>query len=439
MKDSGTSPARPFRSRRARAVTGVALLLLPHLAGPAFASEPPRAAYESCVHGLWPTADDAGRRVASCSQALQSGALMPDEVALARLTRGVARFMMGDRIVANDDYREALNHYDAAIDPRNPDAVSLYRRGVAFAGLGQTDKALADYSAAIGLEPGRAQAFLERGILLATSTRAYQRALDDFNRVLQLEPANVRALVVRGRTFSQLGRHAEAIADFNRALELAPTSSEAYHQRGLIHFRRNELALASRDYDAALRINPRLAGALVDRATLLAAERRYPEAVRDLDDALAVDPDAPLAYYNRGYARAALGEWDKAIADYSMAITLDPAMGIAFNNRCLARAVAGKELVLAMGDCDMALKLAPLSIDVRATRGLLFLKMGDPQLAIHEYDAALQQDPNHPAALYGRGLALESAGKVEEGRRNKAAGMALDPEVADAFSSFGVP
>lgn len=402
------------------------------------ADEASRAAYANCVRGAWPTVDDAEARAAACSRALQSRSLLPDEVALARLTRGGARYTMGESIIANDDYREALKHYDSVISPRNPDAVMLYRRGAAYGGLGEADKALADFSLAIKLDPQRSRAYLDRGMLLATTSRAYQRAIDDFNRVLEIDPRNVTALVARGSALSQLDRQGEAIVDLSRAIELAPNISEARYFRGVAYQRLSDPSAALRDYDEAIRLNPHNVAALVNRAGIYSTHQRYDDAIRDLDAAISVHAANAPAFYNRGYARYAKHEYDKALADYDMAIALDPAMALAYNNRCLIRSLTGKDLVRALDDCDTALKLAPVSLEVRTTRGIVFLRLGDPRLAINEFNAALERDPNRPIALYGRGLALIAAGKPEEGRRDQASAIVLDPEVADAFAAYGL-
>lgn len=154
--------------------------------------------YHACVDGGWPTEADAQPRSEACSQALQSRRLRLNQVALARLTRGVARTMLGNKVASAADYLEALKHYDSVIDPRNPDALAVYRRAVAEHGLGRTAEALADYSTAIRLDPRNQLAYLGRGTLLASRERNYLRAIDDFNRTLQIEPAKVGALIARG-------------------------------------------------------------------------------------------------------------------------------------------------------------------------------------------------------------------------------------------------
>lgn len=165
---------------------------------------------------------------------------------------------------------------------------------------------------------------------------------------------------------------------------------------------------------------------------------RSADAIRDLDTALAIQPNNSVALYNRGYARFAQRAYDKAIADYDDAILLDPSLGPAYNNRCLTRAIAGRDLVKAMADCNLALKLMPTSLDVREVRGFIYLKLGDPAIAIAEYNAALAIDPNQPLALWGRGLARIRDGQTREGEADQAAARVLDPNVERQFAIYGL-
>jgi tetratricopeptide (TPR) repeat protein len=394
--------------------------------------------YDACVRGAWPTVKDADVRATACSKALQTRQLKPDQIALARLTRGIARTALGDKVLAAEDYSEALKHYDGAIDPRNPDALNLYRRATSLHAMGETDRALSDYNDAIRVDPGNSFAFLGRGVLLATRKRSYNRAIEDFDKVLALQPENVDALIARGNAYSQLGDNGRALTDLDRAIQLAPDNAQAYVVRGLANNRRGQRQLAMQDYDTALQRAPRYPQALANRAALLSEDGKYDQAIGDLDESIKADPDNPVAYYNRGYAWFAKHDYDKALANYDAALKLDPDMGLAYNNRCLIRAITGKDLVAGLQDCDTAQKLMPLNIDVRITRGFIYLKLGDPRLAMKEYNDALDVDPNRPLALYGRGIARIMVGETREGEGDKAAALTLDPEIADQFAVYGL-
>jgi tetratricopeptide (TPR) repeat protein len=253
-----------------------------------------------------------------------------------------------------------------------------------------------------------------------------------------LEPDNVQALIRRGDAFSQLGETGRALVDLNRAIGLAPQSTQAYFYRGLVHSRINMSTAALADYNAALERGPRNVEALTSRAAIHSLNGNLGLAIQDLNAAIAIDKDNQYAFFNRGFAYFAQGEYQKAIDDYTSAIALDPDFGLAYNNRALARAVSGKDLPQALSDCDVALKLLPGNLDVRDTRGFVYLKLGDPALALNEYNAALERDPNRTTALFGSGLAKIRMGNVKAGEGDQAAARVLDPEVDKQFAFYGL-
>jgi tetratricopeptide (TPR) repeat protein len=311
---------------------------------PKIAAAPPPSTNACLVDRLQVNHATAEQMVRICSDALQSHTLTPPQVALARLNRGSARMALGDKIMANVDYAEALKHYDAAIDPLNPDALAYFRRATALDATGETDRALTDYDEAVRLGPKEPLSFLGRGILLTTRKRFYERAISDFSQVLALSPDRLEALMRRGDAYGQMGNFGPALADLDRAVALAPENAEVHVYRGLANSRRGDTPSALADYTAALARDPQNVDALVNRAAIYSTAGDQPSAIRDLDAAIAVKISDPLAFYNRGYAHFASHEYDLALADYSAAIDLDPKMGVAFTNRCLTEAILGRDL-----------------------------------------------------------------------------------------------
>ena len=241
-------------------------------------------------------------------------------------------------------------------------------------------------------------------MLLAVRKRAYDRAIEDFDKVLVIEPDNVEALVSRGDAFGQLGDLGRAMADLNRAVALAPDKPTVLVARGQIESRRGNLAGAVRDYEAALKIDPRYTAALINLAAVRAMQGEPGAAVRTARPAIHDRPAQSARLLHSWLGRICpQASTTRRFADYGSAIDIDPGMGLAYNNRALSRAVAGSDLVAALADSDQALKLLPLNLEVRDTRGFIYLKLGDPALALAEYNAALTIDPNRALSLYGAG------------------------------------
>ena len=377
-------------------------------------------------------------RIAACSEVIRIAKLAAPEMALAYLNRAAAYKATGRQEQATADYAEALRRFDNLVDDTQPVAQIVYQRAVAYQALGQVDRALASYNEAVRLDPTNPMPLVDRATALLRHKGQLADAIRDFTRALALSPNNVDALMGRGDAYGRNGDFALSLADLNRAIVVAPDNANAHVLRGLANSRRGDSQSAATDYDAALVLDPRNMDALINRAALYSIAGQQDKALADLDAAIAIRPNEPLAFYNRGYVHFSRKHYELAIADYSAAIDLDPTFATAFNNRCLTLVLAGRNVTDAMADCDRAFALTPNSVDVRNTRGLIYLKMEKPALAIVEYDAALKLDPKRALALYGRGLAKIKMGDAKGGAGDRTAAALLDDDVNEQFLMYGL-
>ena len=72
------------------------------------------------------------------------------------------------------------------------------------------------------------------------------------------------------------------------------------------------------------------------------------------------------------------------------------------------------------------------------TRGFVYLKLGQTENAIKDYDAALKLDPKLAGSLYGRGLAKTRKGDRTGGSADIAAAKAIKTDIAEEFARYGV-
>ena len=195
-------------------------------------------------------------------------------------------------------------------------AVTFVNRGNAWVDKGDSGKAIADYSAAIRLNP------------------RYEEAL--FNR---------------GTTWLGKGDHDKAIADFNRAIRLNPKDEMAFGNRGVAWHDKGQDDKAIADYNEAIRLNPHNAVAFNDLGVIGVDRGQYDKAIADYNEALRLDPKYAVALNNRGIAWKKKGEFDKAIADFNKAIRLRPRLAPAFANRGQLRFIMGR---FAQAESDLA-------------------------------------------------------------------------------------
>ncbi len=139
-------------------------------------------------------------------------------------------------------------------------------------------------------------------------------------------------------------------------------------------------------------------------------------AIRDLDEAIRLDPNYANAFANRAESHLNKGEHDRAIQDYGEAIRLQPTSAV-WNGRCRARAAKG-ELETALADCSEALRLDANSAAAFDLRGLVYLRMGQWDLAISNYNSALGINPGSGEfALWSRiGPSPNGTGRSGRGR-----------------------
>ena len=76
-------------------------------------------------------------------------------------------------------------------------AYAFNNRGIAYAKKGDTNRAIADYSESIRLDPKNANAFLNRGYVYA-QRGDNDRAIADYSEAIRLKPDFARAFCNRG-------------------------------------------------------------------------------------------------------------------------------------------------------------------------------------------------------------------------------------------------
>ena len=266
-------------------------------------------------------------------------------------------------------------------------AAAHVNRGIAYENKKDYDRAIADYSEAIKLEP-TASRFHYRANINYT-TKNYDQAIADYNEAIRLEP-NALRYTDRADTYHIKKDYDHAIADYGEAIRREPTAAR-YTARGNSYVAKKDYPQAIADYSEAIKLEP-TATRLVDRANAYDNMKDTDRAIADYGEAIRLDPKKTSAYNNRGYAYFRKKEYDRAIADYTEAIKIEPNVTLYYNNRVNAYRAKG-DSAHAIADYGEVIRISPKSAWTYHRRGMMELYNGSPEKALADLSQASDIDP----------------------------------------------
>ena len=140
--------------------------------------------------------------------------------------------------------------------PAAADAQAHNIRGQALARSGKTEEALAEFDAAIVIDPHNADALYNRG-LLYQGEKQHQVAIDDFTAANGLTPQRAEPLLGRAISYLALDKVTEAAADLDEAVQADPQNAQIWTTRGLAYERLGDKTKAAGSYGRAINLRPK--------------------------------------------------------------------------------------------------------------------------------------------------------------------------------------
>jgi tetratricopeptide (TPR) repeat protein len=173
---------------------------------------------------------------------------------------------------------------------KSPKKVRPYNnRGLAYFDQGEYDKAIIDFTQAIGLNGDYADGYYNRGLVYQKKGE-YGKAVFDYTKSIIINPRYLKAYINRGQVYSANKEHEKAIFDFKRAIEIAPLDTKAYFNLAYLY-----LTLGNKK-----------------------------EAMAFYKKILEIDPNDATVYYNLGVIYADIGDKKEAIVLLKKAFELNP-------------------------------------------------------------------------------------------------------------------
>ena len=205
-----------------------------------------------------------------------------------------------------------------------------------------------------------------------------------YTEAIRLNPGDAGLYFRRGRTDFRMKRYPEAVADFTKALEISPDNPTYLSDRAAAYLFLGDRGSANADIDRAIRLGYRNADMFLMKGIILDSRMNYDEAIKTYTAALSMG----LKHQNYCFALANRALSYESKRAYSLA--LDD-----WNKR--------------YSDCPEHRE------DTLVDRGSVYSLMDKDELALLDWRAALELDPNDPAVFKNRALLFMSA------RRNDSA------------------
>jgi tetratricopeptide (TPR) repeat protein len=182
-----------------------------------------------------------------------------------------------------------------------------YNRGITLAEEWELDEAIAEFRAAIRLQPEHVGAHIGLANALNYEDEA-ENAIAEFREAIRLQPDNVDAHHGLGDTLGRQGQREEAIAEYRIVIRLQPGSLDGM-RTGTPEWD-EAAAAASAHFRLAVAHTGRPAGAAI--------------IITECREAIRLQPDFAPAHFSLGKALQAQGEVQQAIAEFREAIRLRP-------------------------------------------------------------------------------------------------------------------
>ncbi len=163
----------------------------------------------------------------------------------------------------------------------------------------------------------QAEAHFQAGMDAYRSGRL-DRAISEFSAAIGLDPELLPARYQRAMALARCGDNTAALEDFAVVVEVSSDRrlvGDAHYNIALARERMGDLAEAALQYRSAAEFEHIAGKALCNRGSVLNRLDRFEEAITDLSRAIELDPSDALAYWNRAIASNALGSGEAAVLE----------------------------------------------------------------------------------------------------------------------------
>ncbi len=344
----------------------------------------------------------------------------------------------------------------------------LLREGVKLSGQGNPTGAVVLFKNALEKDPNYFEARYQLA-LAYLETGKYEKAEKEFQKVLLQDPENFQVLLELASIYNFTERPGEAIAQVKTYLAKRGQSSQALEILGRSHALKGEFALAEDALHDAITLDPANFGARLDLSRVYLIQKRPGESRTQLEDVLRQDSDYIPALFAMARLETSEGHRDGALHIYRKIAELDKTniearfmagiLSLDAGEFGEAERVAADllarfpkhpagsrlqgmvhylrgELEEAVVDLQNSLKTMPDLVG-HYFLGLTHYKMEQYELALNQYQAALDMQPAHTQSRLMVAMTLLKQKRLDDAIAETVKVLARDPRNGLAYNIMG--
>ena len=301
------------------------------------------------------------------------------------------------------DSEGGVRKYSKLLRENPKDATSLLKRGVCYSNLNKHAEAIADFDAALEINPGDKSAISYRAASIGAAGDV-QGSVEGFKQLLVLDPSDYNALASIGMILPSLGQFEAALPYLDKALEIYSGEAGLFTARGICNYHTEENS----------------------------------KAISDLNESIKRGFKNVVATYYLAMAQEYADNRNEALEILSKEITRRGDSGTDLLYTARARIyLAAENYSESIRDASAALKQNPGDKDTLRIRGTALRIQENYEEAIEDFSAVIKQSPKDVAALTSRGDCKEKLKKTAEALDDYILASSLKPEDASIWQRIG--
>ena len=234
-----------------------------------------------------------------------------------------------------------------------------------------------------------------------SARRSYEgTTLRELERKARARPGSAQAHYELGAAYLIRSRYTEAIAQLSRAIRIKPHYPEAYLKLGHAYSRVGSSEKARDAFSEAVRFDPNLSEALHALGLVNLQLGRYEEAITALKRSLEIEPII-TSYFLLGKCYWNLKQYDGAVSAYRQGLAKYPESDMGHFG--LGEVYLSQQKFQdAINEFQQAVKLSagPGISESHYYLGIAFLRSGDKQAALKEYEILKKLNPELAEQLF---------------------------------------